>query len=845
MVHSPPGIYLRLGKPVRATTALIDNQRFVSLWTATQGVIPGGAWSYKDPQHRHASFSITGVPKANDWAVFPDWFDLAVHWRGYTPTEALDHDWWHTLGEYVVPIREGFGVMEKVVEWRLNRISHLQRYVASLSEILPISSNHIPSPKLEDLSGLTATHASEAGAYHALAKSRFHFVELAGFFCYCREAFAEYFEDGEIDVNLPPSLIWIPWTRQPKTGYIVDFTQHWKTHNVPMWLAHNIPIHYPWSESMMDIPRLSRLDPDFLQAHDEDVLGPQRPQSAAFVYFKVQEEEEYDEWLQMAATPSYNSPLQVFSNEGLLSANVEYSFSDFEDWSPRAIDNVLEASFLSEIFFYEDKVEKLTQKKYRFIYGYRPRKEETLERIGTLLPSSTLNFPYSHREQYKFVYATSPTAEIPTPFKSLLDRLSLTFPEEGEITESGIPRSEGSTSASSRSRSSRRRGEPFVRDGSTNSRERSASPARSGHSGSSHCQQGPSQLRRTIPRNDEIPGKSIATDVSMHTAREYPTLSAEGLAWITSILPSGTDHFPKSLDDVGQWSAAFLQEASFSFQDPRTEWRLRAWHLTNPSWTATRLLNAALSFHMPFRLEIPASATALFARQKSSYNATELASRPFYSAGYRDSNIVFDPNGAVYIQRYLASLANLLMKPNAGAFLFEGGLLSRIAREFAPSDLLRRALNGPSAAITLWNSSYRDNDSDLVREFISPFEEQVLIGESSAAGLQTDSHFIWPDAHTFAKSFAPWQGIWTSSCEEWFLRKMEDIRANRPKAQTTGQWRNELRQYRRAGEITTDTWRHVKNEIERVGGPSWNNMALGSVLNLEAQGNRFSLPYEQ
>lgn len=248
---------------------------------------------------------------------------------------------------------------------------------------------------------------------------------------------------------------------------------------------------------------------------------------------------------------------------------------------------------------------------------------------------------------------------------------------------------------------------------------------------------------------------------------------------------------------------------------------------------------------MPVRLELPAAAVVHFARQKASYSATDLASRPFYSAGYRDCNITYDSNGAVYVQRYLATVANLLMKPNAGAFLFEGGLLSRLAREFAPSDLISRALNGPSAAVTLWNSSYRDTDSDHIREFISPYEEQVLIGESAATGLHTDPHFLWPDAYTFGKSFHPWQGIWTTTCEEWFQRKMEDLRANKPRAQTMGQWRQELRQYRRTGEITTETWDQVQMEIERVSGPTWKGVAVSSVLNLDDPENRFSLPYEQ
>lgn len=155
---------------------------------------------------------------------------------------------------------------------------------------------------------------------------------------------------------------------------------------------------------------------------------------------------------------------------------------------------------------------------------------------------------------------------------------------------------------------------------------------------------------------------------------------------------------------------------------------------------------------------------------------------------------MFDLNSAAYVQRYMTSLATLLMKPNAGAFFFEGGLLSRIACEFTPSDLLNRALMGPSAAITLWNSSLRDEERDSVRKFISPYEVQVLIRESLISGVQTEHHSIWPDGHTFTEKFLPWQGIWNKQCEDWFQHKVKDICANRPHAKTPGQWRSELGQ---------------------------------------------------
>lgn len=839
------GIYRRGDRPVLASTALIDNHRFVSLESATKGSIPPHAGDFQEPQYRLSSFSITGAPKAIDWVVFADWFDLSVHWRGYTPVGALDEDWWHTLAEYITPAGAGYVVREKIVEWRSNRIQHLRRYINFLITELPIFVNHIPTPSMDDLTSLAAEHPSEVGAYHALAKSRAHFVDLAGFLCYCREAFAEFFEDGEIDGKFPMSAFWAPWMEQKKTGYILDLPTHWKTHNIPMWLSHNLPIHYSWSDSTISKERFARLDPEALQAHDEDVLGPFNPAEVVTVHFEVQTAEEYDEWLQILSPEGYNTPLPLFPEDEVQTTGIEFLFIDYEDWEPRTIDNALEASLLSALFLFKDKVERHTLKRTRRIFGYRPQKKDTLERISILLPYSTLNWPFSHRESFKFVYATpSSPSQRSSPVRSLLDRINMdpSTPGRTVVPRSSVSDDTGSTSSAARSAG--RRTAPFVREYSATSRERSASPARSGRSNSSQ-HLGPLDQRRSNRRDDLRANRSQSSDVSMYTAMSNLTISIEGRARLESILPEGTDHFPSSLDSVGYWSAAFLQHAIITFQEPNSEWRIRAWKTMNPSWSATRLLNAALSFHIPFRLEIPSDSTGLFARQKAAYSASDLASSPFYSAGYRDTNIAFDPNGAGYAQQYLASLATLLMKPNAGAFLFEGGLLSRIAREFAPADLVDRAMKGPSAAVTLWSSSLRDNDRDTIREFVSPYEEQILIGESLLGGAQSEPHSIWPDPLTFATRFGPFQGIWNEACEAWFQARLRCIRANRPDAKTVGQWRAELRPTRRMATITDDTWRHIRQEMVAINGPSWNGAAVSTVLDLGAPGNQFSLPYAQ
>lgn len=311
------------------------------------------------------SFSATGVPKAVDWVVFPDWYELPVHWRGYTPEGALGNDWWHTLQEYIVPVGAEYRAKEKVVEWRMNKIQHLQGYIETMINTLPIRSNHIPTPKMEDLSELAKAHPSEVGVFHVMARSHSHFTDLAGFFCYLCEVFVEFFEDGELDTQIPPAEIWLPWTKQKKTGYILNLPKHWKTLNIPMWLAHSIPLHYHWSDTISADPRFSRLDPEFLQAHDEDLLGPYNATAVHSVYFDVQEGSEYDELLQTRFAPGYNHPHLLFQDDETQLANVDFHFKDYEEWASRPIDNTLEGKFLSEIFYFKDHIDKGTRKRSR------------------------------------------------------------------------------------------------------------------------------------------------------------------------------------------------------------------------------------------------------------------------------------------------------------------------------------------------------------------------------------------------------------------------------------------------------------------------------------------------
>jgi hypothetical protein len=212
---------------------------------------------------------------------------------------------------------------------------------------------------------------------------------------------------------------------------------------------------------------------------------------------------------------------------------------------------------------------------------------------------------------------------------------------------------------------------------------------------------------------------------------------------ITDPLPLA---IPSGIRRYGQWQLP-----------ANTELRLRYWHMLDPSASIDDLLRRCLMKGLPYRIFLP----------------TEPSS-PTYSL-FRDHALSVDTAGllehgetkiitASLAQRYFGRVHELLRQPDAHKFMECGGLLSRIARHYAPG-LLVRAFDGPPLDR---RGTELNADSTHYANRIGQAEIQTLMG------LTTNSSSLWPHPVLYENS-DKYNGEWTAANEIWFLKHANRI----------------------------------------------------------------------
>ena len=88
-----------------------------------------------------------------------------------------------------------------------------------------------------------------------------------------------------------------------------------------------------------------------------------------------------------------------------------------------------------------------------------------------------------------------------------------------------------------------------------------------------------------------------------------------------------------------------------------------------------------------------------------------LANANIYSGHYREQPLEPTQDSSEIFQRWIVRVADIMRRPHAQAYLFEGGLLWRLAIEFGPDNLVQKALSGPSEAVGSYGIRLRDMDA--------------------------------------------------------------------------------------------------------------------------------------
>lgn len=134
------------------------------------------------------------------------------------------------------------------------------------------------------------------------------------------------------------------------------------------------------------------------------------------------------------------------------------------------------------------------------------------------------------------------------------------------------------------------------------------------------------------------------------------------------------------------------------------------------------------------------------------------------------------------LRQYLQNLETLFARPHARAAFLEGGILWRIAVEWAPRwqvDMLWEAVS-PAGRIEF------NPVKGGAQYALSQNEIDTLMG------LTTEGTQIWPPPE-FWNRYDKWLGQWTPGNEAWFVQQARNIRAGSLTPKSLSKWRSQLR----------------------------------------------------
>ncbi|KAF7965579.1 hypothetical protein HWV62_42836 [Athelia sp. TMB] len=687
-------------------------------------------------------------------------------------------------------------------------------HLDSMITLLDLASDDIPIPEYLDLVPLIALHPSEEEALRALSTIRMHYLDLIAFYCWIHLSLGEDAILKNWYRNHAVPAAWKTWEKAPKTGYLLDLGMHALTHSLPSWCQLGVPVHYSWDPVLAATNRFREWSPEVLNALDELQLGvePARMQQGL-----EGEQRAVDEWTQEWDADPTESQEGRTPYDDLIGWT--FYVEDFEGWTFRQVELRRELDTYELQYSSTDSPDSSppsqTYHRYRLRPGFVTSEDGRMGDDSPLLPLSLT------RERFKFRYGTPLLQqEVPKTTRTLLSRIG----QKSERSGSGS----GSVSPRGRSR------EVVLRQRHSGAyRERSASPLMNRITGSDRrLQKDALGYRRGNPEGSKDSStRATSRESGARSPTSYSSTSSvppsiisshRGRDAALSLLPrTGEQPYPFDFTNSREWNREFLEEAVIHFPAPNAQWRIRSWRVQDPDVPITILLSRALSYFIPFQLEVPMEIMHRFMRTKASCSYRDTAAGIFYKSNYIGNLIQYTKIGVNYVAAYKTSALGVLAKPNAPAFLFQGGILARLAYYFGGPALVEQATRGLSTGVTLHGAGFTSIDRGTKREEVTDYDKMVLVGYSETSGPQTEPHYLFPPEHVFNECFLPYDLEWTEYCERWFMKVMATLDNNAPVSRTESGWRTELRMVRKALRIDDRTWKEAREEIMAVGGPSW------------------------
>jgi hypothetical protein len=341
---------------------------------------------------------------------------------------------------------------------------------------------------------------------------------------------------------------------------------------------------------------------------------------------------------------------------------------------------------------------------------------------------------------------------------------------------------------------------------------------------------GPTLTTTAAARHHPTPPQTVAT-VSYHLQTYTTNVQHRWASLPRPLIDPSSRMYPGALGLT--WSEAYLAEGILHFDDHRSETRIRLWSLLNRSLTKAQLLEKALNKHVGFSLEVPRLLIPSFSRH---WTDADKQAGVFYRSGYRDALMQLDSDKNALCLSYKGSIATLLARPNARAFFFRGGIISRIARAFAPPSLLQSIADGPSAQVVLHNAGNTSLDRSSQTDEVTPWEIEILLGTCLPSQGKNVKRTLWPAEQVFDTHFTHWDGEWNDKCEEWFGTTYNYIMRGESTPVTAAEWQQRIRGFLRLNpcpndfRIETRVWEAAASNLSANLGGRWEGKPFGQII---------------
>ncbi|KAJ6499731.1 hypothetical protein C8R47DRAFT_1259095 [Mycena vitilis] len=294
--------------------------------------------------------------------------------------------------------------------------------------------------------------------------------------------------------------------------------------------------------------------------------------------------------------------------------------------------------------------------------------------------------------------------------------------------------------------------------------------------------QGNSGIGPSLPQDSGIAaGRLLGSSPSMRgDYRPLFTSRSNAVDAILAWAPSVTELEPPiaPYTDI-EWNTAWLDRAILVCRDPRSLIRLKTYAACVDGVKVIEdVLELAIRFGIPFSLFIKMCDARLFrnaeisALQRSTLDA-------LYQPGYVDLALPHERGGAALYGRYRALMLQLLSRPNAVAFISQGGILRLIA-EFYDPDLVRRFAQGPSLQVSECNKgdsfllSKDDAEDFYTTDQVSPSEVAMLLGHIPGDQPSTE-YTLWPSPATLESESTHMRGYVSHGVYAIFQNLKNDI----------------------------------------------------------------------